>query len=112
MIDSAQDVNELPSFLRQIEIRLGQPAPRVRYEKGRPIREPSADMDRVLQAIEHEVTAALQAIYGTQTAVRLTVARTQDIRLSGTFSEKAGVVRERVGDILGQALENLDLGAE
>lgn len=114
MIDSAQDVNGAPkpTFTRQIEIRLAQPAPRVRYEKGKAVKEPTPDMDRVIRAIEDDVTAAVQAVYGTQTEVTLTAARAADIRLTGTFQEKAGVIRERVGEILASTFDNLDLGGE
>ncbi|WP_221091177.1 hypothetical protein [Deinococcus aquaedulcis] len=98
--------------VRAIEIRLAQPAPRVRYEKGKPVKEPAPDMTRVVRALEGEVTAALQDLYGTQTGVVLTVAKANDIRLSGTFAEKAGVVRERVGEVLSLAFEGLELGGE
>ncbi|WP_022803142.1 hypothetical protein [Deinococcus ficus] len=114
MDQSAQDVNDtsIPAFTRQIEIRLAQPAPRVRYEKGKAIKEPVPDMDRVIRAIEDDITAAVQAVYGPQTEVTLTAAKAADIRLTGTFQEKAGVIRERVGEILASAFDNLDLGGE
>ena len=114
MFESAQDVNGAasPAFTRQIEIRLAQPAPRVRYEKGKPVKEPTPDMDRIIRAIEDDITAAVQAVYGAETEVMLTAAKAADIRLTGTFQEKPGVIRERVGEILAGAFDNLDLGGE
>ncbi|MBZ9752170.1 hypothetical protein GO986_11935 [Deinococcus sp. HMF7620] len=114
MMESAQDVTEAPSspFVRQIEIRLAQPTPRVRYEKGKPIKEPAPDMNRVIRALEDEVTAAVQQLYGPQTEVTFAAAKAGDIRFAGAFTEKPGVMRERVSEILGIAFDNLDLSGE
>ncbi|MVN89165.1 hypothetical protein GO986_20730 [Deinococcus sp. HMF7620] len=113
MTQSAQDVTpDAPAFVRQIEIRLAQPAPRVRYEKGKPVKEPTPDMTRVIRALEDEVTAALQGLYGLDTKVIFTVAKAGDIRLAGPFSDKAPAIRAQVGEVLAQAFDNLDLSGE
>ena len=111
MMESAMDVtgNEVTVYQRQIEVRLARPAPRVRYEKGKAIKEPTPDMSRVIAAVEDDLTAAIQGVYGEQTEVRLTLAQAPDIRLTGSFQEKPAAIREVVGEMLASALEGLDL---
>ena len=84
----------------------------MRYEKGKAVKEPAPDMDCVIRAILDAVTGAVQDAYGVQTGVTITAARAADIRLSGTFTEKPGVIRERVGGVLAEAFDGLDLGGE
>ena len=93
-------------------MRLAEPAPRVRYEKGKAIKEPTPDMNRVIAAIEDEVTEKIQAVYGEETEVRLSVAKAADIRLNGTFGEKAPETRKVVGEILANIMEHLELGED
>lgn len=111
MTDSVKDVEspETPAFTRIIEIRIAEPAPRYRYEKGKPVKEPMPDMNRVIRAIEDDITEQVQAVYGEETEVRITVAKVADIRLTGTFPEKATETRKVVGEILGNVMENLEL---
>lgn len=111
MDESAVDVKrseETPGYERQIEIRLALPAGRVRYEGGKPVLEAGPDPERVISFIQPGVERALQRVYGAQTEVRLTVGRTLDVRLHGTFQEKAGEVRGRVAGVLEDAFENLE----
>ena len=111
MMESAVDItgDEVTVYQRQIEVRLARPAPRVRYEKGKAIKEPTPDMNRVIAAIEDDLTAAIQGVYGEQTEVRLKLAQAPDIRLTGTFQEKPAIIREVVGEMLANTLEGLDL---
>lgn len=114
MTDSVQDreSTEDSPFSRQIEIRLAEPAPRYRYEKGKPVKEPTPDMNRVIRAIEDEVTEKVQAVYGEETGVLITVGKAADIRLTGTFQEKATETRKAVGEILAGVFENLELSED
>ena len=111
MMESAVDItgDEVTVYQRQIEVRLARPAPRVRYEKGKAVKEPTPDMSRVIAAVEDDLTAAIQGVYGEQTEVRLKLAQAPDIRLTGTFQEKPAAIREVVGEMLANTLEGLDL---
>lgn len=107
---SAQDVTQetASTYDRCIEIRLVAPTPRVRYEKGKPVKEEGPDFERVLRAIRPSVEAALQGIYGSETEIRLVEGKSADVRLSGTFSVKAGEVRTRVQEAVADAFDNLE----
>lgn len=109
MTDSAVDVT---AFTRQIEIRLAEPQPRIRYEKGKPVREPVPDMQRVIAALEEEVTHHLQIAYGSETEVVITTAKAQDIRLTGAFQQKANNIKKLVGEVLADAFENMEVPSE
>ena len=111
---SAVDVTspETTSYTRQIEIRLAQPTPHVRYEKGKVVKEPVADMARVIEKIQPELTVALQSLYGAQTEVRITLAQAADIRVQGQFKDKAGVIRAVVEDLLSNVFDHLELGED
>ncbi|GAA5533974.1 hypothetical protein [Deinococcus aluminii] len=111
MTESAENVMDQPEAQnhdRQIEIRLALPAPRVRYEKGKAVKEAGPDMTRVIALIRPQVEGALQRVYGAQTEVRFTVGRASDVRLSGTFPVKVSEVRLRVAEVLEDAFENLE----
>ena len=112
MTDSVSGVEEQSSFTRLIEIRLAEPAPRVRYEKGKVSKEPSMDMTRVIQAIEDQVTETLQAKYGAKTEVRLTVAQPGDVRLTGNFAENPADTKKAVGEVLAEVFDTLELPEE
>ena len=113
MIDSAQDVTvEVSTFTRRIEIRLAEPQPRIRYEKGKPVKEPVPDMQRVIAALEDEVTQNLQLVYGPETEIVIITARAQDVRLTGSFQQKANDIKAKVGEILANAFENLEVPGE
>jgi hypothetical protein len=98
------------SFDRCIEVRVVAPAPRVRYEKGQPVREAGPDFERVIAAVRPSVEAALQAVYGVGTEIRLVEGKSADVRLTGTFPVKAGEVRQRVSEALADAFDGLELG--
>lgn len=106
MTDSVQDVTP---YTRRIEIRLAEPQPRVRYEKNKPVREPVPDMQKVIEALRDEVTQNLQLAYGLETEIVFTTARAQDVRLTGAFEQKATDVKIMVGEVLADAMENLEV---
>lgn len=110
MTGSAQDVTtrDKPAFDRCIEVRLVAPTPRVRYEKGKPVKEEGPDFTRVMAAIRPSVEHSLQAIYGPETEIRLVQGKAADVRLSGTFPVKAGEVRARVQEAVAEAFDNLE----
>lgn len=110
MTQSAQDVtlSSAPAFERCIEVRLVSPTPRVRYEKGKPVKEEGPDFGRVMAAIQPSVERSLQAIYGAETEIRLVQGKAADVRLSGTFAVKAGEVRARVQEAVAEAFDNLE----
>ncbi|GAA5502375.1 hypothetical protein Dxin01_02119 [Deinococcus xinjiangensis] len=114
MTISAADVIEAeePRFTRQIEIRLARPTPHIRYEKGKVVKEPVADMERVIEKIRPELTVALQSLYGGETEVRITLAQAADIRVQGQFKDKAGVIRAVVEDLLSNVFDHLELGED
>lgn len=111
---SAVDVipAEATAYTRRIEIRLARPAPQVRYEKGKMVKEPVPDMERVMAKIQPELTVALQSLYGEQTEVLLTLAQAADIRVQGQFKDKAGVIRAVVEDLLSNVFDHLELGED
>lgn len=110
MMDSAQDVTtEASPFTRRIEIRLAERQPRVRYEKGKPVKEPVADMQKVIAALKGEVTHNLQLAYGPETEIMITTAKAQDVRLTGAFQQKVHEVKILVGEVLADAFENLEM---
>lgn len=109
MTDSADNVI---TYTRRIEIRLAEPQPRVRFEKNKPVRDPVPDMQKVIAALEEEVTHHLQIAYGSETEVVITTAKAQDIRLTGTFQEKVTEIKKLVGEVLGDAFENLEVPGE
>lgn len=114
MTNSAEnrEESENTAFTRQIEVRLAEPSPRVRYENGQAIKEPTPDMGRVIRAIEEEITELVQAKYGGETEVLLSVGKAADVRLTGAFQEKATVTRKVVGEILAGVFENLEIPEE
>lgn len=113
MMDFAQDrtTGDTP-FTRRIEIRLAEPQPRVRYEKGKAVKEPVPDMQKVITALEEEVTHNLQLAFGSDTEIVITTARAQDVRLTGTFQQKATEIKILVGEVLADAFENLEVPGE
>lgn len=110
MTGSAQDVTpgDKATFDRCIEVRLVAPTPRIRYEKGKPVKEEGPDFERVMAAIQPSVEQSLQAIYGPETEVRLVQGKAADVRLSGTFPVKAGEIRARVNEAVAEAFDNLE----
>lgn len=110
-VQSVQESEESP-FTRRIEVRLVEPQARLRYEKGKPVKEPMPDFDRVIADIHPQIEEGLQAKYGLQTEVIITTGKAQDVRLTGIFAEKAGVIRDVVRDLLSTAFETLELGDE
>lgn len=108
MTHSAEDVDvsETTDYTRQIEVRLTFPE-RVRYEKGRPVKEPGPDPERVIAALRPEVERGIQEKYGEETEVTFRVAQAPSIRVNGSFGEKAGVTSAFVQGILDGAFEHL-----
>lgn len=95
-------------FTRQIEVRLATPTPRVSYKNGKAVREPLPDMERIAALVGPDLTVALQSLYGEQTEVKVTLARSPGIRLTGTFTDKAEVIKAVVGDLLNNIFEHLE----
>lgn len=95
------------TYTRRIEIRLVQTEEK-RYEKGKVIRTPGPDPLRLGELVRADLERAVQEKYGTDTAVSFAVGQAKDIRLHGTFPEKAPVIRQWVQEILAEALENID----
>lgn len=109
MTDSAVDVT---TFTRQIEIRLRQPVPNVKYVKGKPVKEAVPDMEKLADAIREEVTHNLQTAFGPQTEVRISVGKVNDIRLNGTFEGKVEELKTLIGEVVADAFDNVDLSGE
>lgn len=109
---SANDVTEPKNarYTRRIELRLSRPTPHARYEKGKLVKEPVPDMERVIAKIQPELTVALQSLYGTQTEVLITLGQAADIRFQGQFKDKASVMRDVIKDLLSNVFEHLELG--
>lgn len=93
---------------KRVEIRLPRPATRVRYEKGRAVREAGPDMDRVLAAVRGPITEELQRRFGA-VEVEVVLAQSADIRLTGSFGQKPAEVRAAVGEVLETVFEGLEL---
>ena len=68
---------------------------------------PRLDADRMLADVERQLTDAVQGRYG-DVQVSVTAAVTNEIRVGGSWHEKAPVVREAVGELLGEVMEHLD----
>ena len=93
-------------YARRIEIRLPQNEQKT-YEKGKVIRTPGPDPLRIGELVRGELEPAIQARYGEDTELTFSAAQVADVRLLGSFPEKAPVVRAWVQGLLGEALENL-----
>lgn len=93
-------------YARRIEIRLTQ-TDQKSYEKGRVIRTPGPDPLRMGELVRPELEAAIHEKYGEDTELTVSVAQVTDVRLLGSFPEKAPTVRAWVAGLLAEALENL-----
>lgn len=102
-------VPEEPTFTRRIEVRLALPQPQVRYEGGKPVRDPAPDPDRIIAAIQPDLQRSVQAHYGPETEVVIVPTSAAGIRTTGFFGEKAKETQARVKGRLDLAFENLDL---
>ncbi len=91
---------ESSGYTRSIEVRLARPQPRIRYEKGEPVREPMPDQERIIGAIAGDLTRALQTKYGTETEIFITSAHSPSVRLLGQFADKTSVVGAYVQEVL------------
>ena len=98
--------SEATGYTRQIEIRLVFPE-KIRYEQGKPVKEPGPDPERVIAALRPEVEQGIQQRYGEETEVVFRVAQAPSIRVTGQFGEKAGVTGAFVQEILDGAFEHL-----
>ncbi|MFC4637864.1 hypothetical protein [Deinococcus hohokamensis] len=108
MEKSVQDVTEeVSGFTRRVEIRLVQ-SERKTLEKGKVVKTPGPDPLRIANLVRHDIERVVQGRYGEDTELTFSVAQVQDIRLHGTFPEKAPQVRAVVQGALSEALENLD----
>ena len=101
-----QDSSGSTGYTRQIEIRLTFPE-RVRYEKGRPVKEVGPDPERVIAALRPEVEQGIQEKYGEETEVTFRTAQAPSIRVNGQFGEKAGTISAFVQGVLDGAFEHL-----
>lgn len=91
---------------RRIEIRLTQTEQKS-YEKGKVIRMPGPDPLHIGELVRPELEAASHEKYGEDTELTFSVAQVTDVRLLGSFPEKAPAVRAWVQGLLADALENL-----
>ncbi|MDR6220860.1 hypothetical protein [Deinococcus soli (ex Cha et al. 2016)] len=91
---------------RRIEIRLTQTEQKS-YEKGKVIRMPGPDPLRIGELVRPELETAIHEKYGEDTELTFSVAQVTDVRLLGSFPEKAPAVRAWVEGLLADALENL-----
>lgn len=112
MIESAVNVTpSAPTPTRRIEIRLTL-TQRTRYDKGKLVKD-GPDPDRLLQALRPALKTLLQHTYGTHTEITAERASVNDIRFHGPFpGRKVTELREEVGELIGLAFEELDLGGE
>src|SRR5690349_3632536 len=99
--DRTEDTTETedtpePTFTRRIEVRLALPAPQVHYEKGKAVRDPAPDMERIITAIRPFLERQNVAHHGAETELRITASRAPGIRVDGNFGEKASAVQVRV----------------
>lgn len=77
---------------RRIEIRLTQTEQKS-YEKGKVIRMPGPDPLRIGELVRPELETAIHGKYGEDTELTFSVAQVTDVRLLGSFPEKAPAVR-------------------
>ncbi|GGS03952.1 hypothetical protein [Deinococcus sedimenti] len=91
---------------RRIEIRLTRTEQKT-YAGGTVIRTPGPDPLRLGELVRRDLEAAIHEQYGEDTELTFSVAQVADVRLLGSFPEKAPVVRAWVQGLLAQALENL-----
>ncbi|CAM3440081.1 hypothetical protein DESA109040_12735 [Deinococcus saxicola] len=101
-----QDDLEATGYTRQIEIRMVFPE-KIRYEKGRPVKEPGPDPERVIAALRPEVEQGIQDKYGEETEVIFRVAQAPSIRVTGQFGEKVAVTGAFAQEVLDGAFEHL-----
>ena len=108
MAQDNQDASntETALYTRRIEIRLTFPE-KVRYDKGRPIKEAGPAPERVIEALRPEVERGIQDRYGEETEVVFRVAQAPSIRVTGQFGEKAAVTGAYVQEVLDGAFEHL-----
>ena len=93
-------------YARRIEIRLTQTEQKS-YEKGKVVRTPGPDPLRMGELVRPDLESAIHHKYGEDTELTFSVAQVTDVRLLGTFPDKAPVVRAWVQGLLSEALENL-----
>ena len=93
-------------YARRIEIRLTQSEQKT-YEKGKVIRTPGPDPLRIGELVRSDLEPAIHSKYGEDTELTFSVAQVTDVRLLGSFPEKAPMVRAWVAGLLAEALENL-----
>lgn len=112
MDSSADDIIETDTTLclRRIEIRLSRPVPRICYQGGKLLKEPTPDMKRVIAKVQPELIVALQSLYGPETSVVVKLVSAADIRFQGSFEEKAATIKAVVEDLLSNAFDHLELG--
>ncbi|GGL93690.1 hypothetical protein GCM10010840_34570 [Deinococcus aerolatus] len=101
-----QEDSEATGYTRQIEIRMVFPE-KIRYEKGRPVKEPGPDPERVIAALRPEVERGVQGRYGEETEVIFRVAQAPSIRVTGQFGEKVAITAAFAQEVLDGAFEHL-----
>lgn len=94
------------TYARRIEIRLTQTEQKT-YAQGKVIRTPGPDPLRIGELVRSDLEDAIHGKYGEDTELTFSVAQVTDVRLLGTFPEKAPTVRAWVAGLLADALENL-----
>ncbi|CAM4058210.1 DinI-like family protein [Deinococcus marmoris] len=104
-IEDQQD-SEATGYTRQIEIRMVFPE-KIRYEKGKAVKEPGPDPERVIAALRSEVERGVQDRYGEETQVIFRVAQAPSIRVTGQFGEKVAITAAFVQEVLDGAFEHL-----
>lgn len=98
-----------PSYTREIQVTLARPQPQVSIEKGKVIKGPTPDAERILAAVRGPIIQGIQARFGQETGASVSMGRRPEVRTVGKFKEKAGEVQEAVGEILEAAFSDLDL---
>lgn len=63
---------------------------------------------RIGELVRPDIERAVHEKYGEETEVSFAVAQVADVRLYGTFPEKAPLIRGWVQGLLSEALESLD----
>ncbi|WP_339098339.1 hypothetical protein WDJ50_18395 (plasmid) [Deinococcus sp. VB142] len=97
------------AYAREIHVTLACPQPQVSVEKGKVIKGPTPDAERILAAVQGPIIEGIQARFGHQTGVSVSMGRRAEVKTVGKFKEKAGEVQEAVSEILEATFSDLDL---
>ena len=94
---------------RKLLVRFVVSQPRVERDvKGNPKPTARIDEDRFLSAIQSSLTHAIDQKYG-PVDLQVIASRASEIRIDGSWTDKASNVRETVGEMLGEVMDNIDI---